>query len=46
MKTKPHLHIGLQLIFDESQVDGNGEIWIDLYSLTRFWLGCGQRADV
>ncbi len=46
MKTKPHLHLGLQLIFDESQVDGNGEIWIDLYSLTRFWLACGQRAEV
>lgn len=46
MKTKPHLHLGLQLIFDESQVDGNGEIWIDLYSLTRFWFSCGQRAAV
>ena len=46
MKTKPHLHIGLQLIFDESQVDGNGEIWIDLYSLTRFWQNCGQHASV
>ena len=32
----PHLHIGLQLIFDKSQIDGNGEIWIDLYDLTRF----------
>lgn len=36
MKTKPHLHFGLQLIFDESQVDGNGEIWIDVYQICRF----------
>lgn len=31
-----HLHWGLQLIFDESQREGNNEIWIDLYALTRF----------
>ena len=31
-----HLHWGLQLIFDESQKDGNNEIWIDCYQLTRF----------
>ena len=31
-----HLHWGLQLIFDESQKDGNNEIWIDCYALTRF----------
>lgn len=31
----PHLHLGLQLIFDESQKDGNNEIWIDCYSLTK-----------
>ena len=30
-----HLHIGLQLIFDESQKEGNNEIWIDLYAITR-----------
>jgi murein DD-endopeptidase MepM/ murein hydrolase activator NlpD len=36
MNTRPHLHFGLQLIFDESQVDGNGEIWIDVFSITRF----------
>ncbi len=28
-----HLHYGLQLIFDESQKEGNGEIWIDVYAL-------------
>ena len=31
-----HLHFGLQLIFDESQKEGNNEIWIDCYNLTRF----------
>ncbi len=31
-----HLHFGLQLIFDESQKDGNNEIWISCYELTRF----------
>lgn len=36
MGTKPHLHFGLQLIFDESQVDGNGEIWIDVYNICKF----------
>lgn len=36
MKSKPHLHWGLQLIFDQSQIDGNGEIWIDLYAITDF----------
>ncbi len=32
----PHLHFGIQLIFDESQKEGNGEIWIDCYQLIRF----------
>ncbi len=31
-----HLHLGLQLIFDESQKEGNSEIWIDCYELTKF----------
>ncbi len=31
-----HLHFGIQLIFDESQKEGNGEIWIDCYNLVRF----------
>lgn len=31
-----HLHLGIQLIFDESQKDGNNEIWIDCYQLVRF----------
>ena len=31
-----HLHWGLQLIFNEAQKEGNNEIWIDLYALTRF----------
>ncbi len=29
----PHLHFGLQLIFDESQKEGNNEIWVDVYPL-------------
>lgn len=33
---EPHLHFGIQLIFDESQKDGNNEIWIDCYQLVRF----------
>lgn len=32
----PHLHLGIQLIFDESQKEGNNEIWIDCYQLARF----------
>lgn len=33
---EPHLHFGIQLIFDESQKDGNNEIWIDCYELVKF----------
>jgi len=29
-----HLHVGLQLIFDESQKEGAGEIWVDVYAIT------------
>ena len=32
----PHLHMGIQLIFDESQKEGNSEIWIDCYEITQF----------
>lgn len=32
----PHLHFGLQLIFDESQKEGNNEIWVDCYDLIQF----------
>lgn len=32
----PHLHFGIQLIFDESQVEGNNEIWIDVYQIVEF----------
>lgn len=31
----PHLHMGIQLIFDDSQKDGNGEIWIDCYEIAK-----------
>lgn len=33
---QPHLHFGMQLIFDESQKDGNHEIWINCYEITKF----------
>ena len=29
----PHLHFGMQLIFDESQKEGSNEIWIDVYNI-------------
>jgi murein DD-endopeptidase MepM/ murein hydrolase activator NlpD len=32
----PHLHFGLQLIFDESQKESNNEIWVDCYDLIQF----------
>lgn len=32
----PHLHFGLQLIFDESQESGKNEIWIDVYNIIEF----------
>lgn len=31
-----HLHFGLEIIFDESQKDGNNQIWVDCYALTNF----------
>lgn len=31
-----HLHFGIQLIFDESQKEGNSEIWIDCYQIVKF----------
>ena len=30
-----HLHIGIELIFDESQKESNHEIWIDLYAIMK-----------
>ena len=32
----PHLHFGMQLIFDEFQVDSPNEIWIDVYQIIEF----------
>lgn len=32
----PHLHFGMQLIFDDSQVDSPNEIWIDVYQIIEF----------
>ena len=34
-EAKPHLHFGLQIIFDKSQEDGAGEIWVDLHAICR-----------
>jgi peptidoglycan LD-endopeptidase LytH len=32
----PHLHFGMQLIFDESQKEGVNEIWVDCYDIIKF----------
>lgn len=32
--TESHLHIGLELVFDESQKESDNEIWIDLCAIT------------
>ncbi len=32
----PHLHFGIQLIFNEVQKDGPNQIWIDVYNLVDF----------
>jgi len=31
----PHLHFGMQIIFDEVQKDGVNQIWIDVYNIIR-----------
>lgn len=33
---EPHLHFGLELIFDEAQRAKHNEIWVDCYALVRF----------
>lgn len=32
----PHLHFGLQLIFNEVQKEGTNQIWIDVYQIIEF----------
>ncbi|MBQ3413910.1 MAG: M23 family metallopeptidase [Clostridia bacterium] len=32
----PHLHFGMELIFDESQKESQNEIWIDVYQIIEF----------
>lgn len=32
----PHLHFGMQLVFDESQKECNNEIWINVYEIVKF----------
>lgn len=34
----PHLHFGIQIIFDESQKEGANEIWINPYPIVKFLL--------
>ncbi len=34
----PHLHFGIQIIFNESQKEGENEIWIDPYPIVKFLL--------
>lgn len=31
----PHLHYGMQLIFDEAEKDSPNQIWVDMYALTK-----------
>lgn len=31
----PHLHFGMQLIFDESQKEGVNQIWLDMYNIVK-----------
>lgn len=38
-----HLHFGIQLIFDESQKEGNNQIWISCYELVKFL--CRNRSE-
>lgn len=32
----PHLHFGVQLIFNDVQKDGTNQIWIDVYQIIEF----------
>ena len=32
----PHLHLGLQIIFNPVQKDGINQIWIDIYDIVNF----------
>lgn len=34
----PHLHIGMQLIFDEKLKDSPNQIWVDMYNLSKLLL--------
>lgn len=33
--TESHLHIGLELVFDESQKESDNEIWVDITAITQ-----------
>ncbi len=32
----PHLHFGIQLIFNEVQKDGPNQVWVDVFNLVDF----------
>lgn len=34
----PHLHVGMQLIFDEKLKDSPNQIWVDLYAISKLLL--------
>lgn len=34
----PHLHVGMQLIFDEKLKDSPNQIWVDMYGITKLLL--------
>ncbi|MDR3645053.1 MAG: M23 family metallopeptidase [Clostridia bacterium] len=31
--TKPHLHFGMELVFNEAQKESNNEVWINVYNI-------------
>lgn len=40
----PHLHLGMQLVFDETQKEGDNQIWLNMYALVE--LLNGNRSSV
>lgn len=34
--SRPHLHFGMQLIFNEAERESNNELWVDVYDLVNF----------
>ena len=42
----PHLHFGIQLIFNEVQKDGTNQIWIDVYQIIEFLRSVNSSSSV